>query len=763
MSNNANDAFNDIEMLDIPDSLSDTDSISDKATDATPSTSSHTDDNLSTTSSSSTSTADSNVAYTEPEYVSLKDWLEDPKQHLEFHLDAKRLRRSLTHETTDTRFANDLYKTFEDILDTTIVGHTASDGEDESSDDVIGVVYANTTNNARKRHHHLNVALSKIIAAIATKADEDNETNQKYHTLLSVLECLQANFFYDDIIARPNMLTNWINKSDPRPDPELVEAIMIQTPKPYLHPLFWNTYIAQLLVRGLTRQALNALERSKFEADLFQTNAVLLDVIHDFKNLLGSYVSMSHKHQFNEWKLTCCEFRDSIPNIKLKMSADTDNQHFIILSQIYDLAGVLTGLPKTIASFCSTWYELFTALSLYQVPHDETLYKEYFEVASTEKPARTIEDKGVANWDVICYNVLEEHFLKVLGSIDELDLATTTYISVILEQRGLLANYYQKKSLLISKRTISEYLVTKYAYECLNEYGTAPIGVGLLLKEAIFQNDEDIKHNRRKVAEFLPEFECKTNDDLEWCLTICATLNLKTTAQKLYLKYGEKSLKDGYLLEAMNMFVNCETPAGINPGMARIHHIIWDLIFQDALLNNRPIRDDLIQNIVDKKVDADFDVHPVIRQCLSPYAVLCEFLAPLPENADDEDLANKLSKLRHLIRFEYLPPKFYPLLLCQYLPFLVDHKFRFQLPDLIVIIELIDQFEPSTVEHDDSDALYKYSVEHIETNAALNDWRLYLKNNNIVLPVNVESAIKLLRNEIAARIGRVYVDNNNML
>lgn len=762
MSNNADDAFNDIEMLDIPDSISDTDSISDKATDATPSTSSHTDDNLSTASSSSTSTGDSNV--TEPEYVSLKDWLVDPKQYLDFHLDAKRLRRSLIHATTDARFANDLYKTFEDLLDTNIVGPMASDGEDEPADDVIGVVYANMTNKARKRHHHLNVALNKIITAVAAKAEDvDDETSQRYQTLLSVLECLQANYFYDDIIARPNMLTNWINKSDPLPDPELVEAIMIQTPKPYLHPLFWNTYVAQLLVRGLTRQAVNALERSKFEADLFQTNAVLLDVIYDFKNLLGSYVSMSHKHQFNDWKLTCCEFRDSIPSVKLKMTADTDNQHFIILSQIYDLAGVLTGLPKTIASFCNTWYELFTALSLYQVPHDETLYKEYFEVASTEKPARTIEDNTVANWDAICFNVLEEHFLKVLGSIDELDRATSTYISVILEQRGLLANYYQNKSLLISRRTISEYLVTKYAYDCLNEYATAPIGVGLLLKDAIFRNDEDIKHNRKTVAEFLPKFECKTNDDLEWCLTICATLNLETTAQKLYLKYGEKSLKDGYLFEAMNMFVNCETPTGINPGMAKIHHIIWDLIFQDALLNNRPIRDDLISNIVNKKVDADFDIHPVIRQCLSPYAVLCEFLEPLPESADDEDLASKLSKLRHLLRFEFMPQKFYPLLLCQYLPFLLDYKYRFQLPDLIVIIELIDQFEPSTNEHDDSDALYKYSVEHIETSAAENDWRLYLKNNNIDSPGDVESVIKLLRNEIAARIGRVYIDNNNML
>ena len=122
--------------------------------------------------------------------------------------------------------------------------------------------------------------------------------------------------------------------------------------------------------------------------------------------------------------------------------------------------------------------------------------------------------------------------------------------------------------------------------------------------------------------------------------------------------------------------------------MRQVHHIVWDIIFQDSLVNNRPIKDELINNIISHKVDSSFEIHPVIRQCLSPYAVLIEFFKSLEQSRSTRAMDN-LSKLVHLIRFNHLPKKYYPLLLCQIIPFLIDSDMKFQLPDLIVIISLI--------------------------------------------------------------------------
>ena len=191
------------------------------------------------------------------------------------------------------------------------------------------------------------------------------------------------------------------------------------------------------------------------------------------------------------------------------------------------------------------------------------------------------------------------------------------------------------------------------------------------------------------------------------------------------------------------MFINC-------------HFISTKLIFIKHLIVDR----ELINNIIFHKVDPGFEIHPVIRQCLSPYAVLMEFFKSLEQSRSTIAMDN-LSKLVHLIRFNHLPRKFYPLLLCQIIPFLIDSNMKFQLPDLIVIIELIDTFEFQTNhdEYTEGENLYQYSISNIESTTEDYDWRKNLQQSGKVLPKDLKSLIKLLRNEVVAKIGKVYVDH----
>ena len=95
-------------------------------------------------------------------------------------------------------------------------------------------------------------------------------------------------------------------------------------------------------------------------------------------------------------------------------------------------------------------------------------------------------------------------------------------------------------------------------------------------------------------------------------------------------------------------------------------------------------------------------------------------------------------------------------------PFLNHIGYEFQLPDLIVIIELIDTFEfqANDDEYTEGESLYKYSISNIEnTTGESYDWRNILQKSGNTLPKDLKSLIKLLRNEVVAKIGKVYVDH----
>lgn len=731
--------FADIEMLDIPDDLSVT----------------------LTSQTESMSDSPRERAGSTKEYPTVQEWLHGGPD-LKFQFDESEYKSSSRHKDdfshAQTVYITQLYKIVEDLANKNI-----TQVDLDETDEPVGVITLAKDIGANSDREYkvakINLAFGQIVDAFNSFYDTvkeivDDQDAEAYGDLLSLLDCIQANSFAITERQKPELIIRWLNRYDPKPDNDFIDAVMYDTPKPYLHPLFWTAYLGDLLTRGMFPQAVSSLQNSKYD-ELKDSSPELYAIITDLITVLDAYTSMALKGQFPEWKYTVCGYRD---NFKKQKALISDVEHIAIASQIHDLLCVISGLPKTIASYVTTWYEMYGALSLYQVRDDESVFDDYFKLAIAEKGSNS-----ASKLEQDFCDLLTEKYLRVILAIDSYHTPTAAYVSKLFELKGLLTSYYDEaatKTLEASgtlfRRLISDYLLTRHAFECFEVHLLVPVGVGLLLNPVITPSSDSLTRNRLVIGEFMPHYECFTNDDMEWAMTVCAKLNLTDTIKKLYLKQGEKSLKEGHIFEALNMLVNCyeDVPSsdGRHAAMTKVHYIVWELLFQDCLLNSTPVPDELILNVVTNNIDPEFEVHPVIRQCLAPYAVLAEYFGHVGE---PNDFSKNISRLFHLLRFKYLPQKFVPLLLAQLLPFFAGDQF--QLPELVVIIELIESAELETKGHaDDFEDLYKYASENIPENTP-QDWRNALRKQGREIPSTVTQLLKEIRQQIVVKIGQVYI------
>ncbi|CAI5758882.1 unnamed protein product [Candida verbasci] len=691
------------------------------------------------------------------DFPELSDWISNDKP-LKFQFDNKSYKKTINISDNFQKkyicYINSNYKVLEKLTKNELIT--------DNYNDTIGLI---TNSSLTRKSKVIDEAFQEILENLNNLIlNEQDSEIEPFQFMKFILLCLYSNNFYQNLTEKPELIKDWVNNFDPQPSQELVEEIMISNPNPYLHPQFWNTLLSKFIIRGLFDQCESVLENSNYQ-ELENKCEDLYNAINDLKALLFDYTNFAKKGQFAQWKLLACEYRDSLTDLKNNVH---DPTYRTIFMQIFDLACIITGLPKTITSFCDYWYEVYLGLSLYQIRDNEEVYQDFFETAKIEIPPIKSTSQDLEEMTEHCFiDILKGNYLKVLETLFTLDQFTAAYIAELLELKQLLRDYYLKdvkrdeelnlRSLTNSK-TISEYFLTRHAFDCLNIHDLVPVAIGLLLNEVINTSKNAITNNKTTIGSFLPNFHCKTNDDLEWCLTICANLGLVSTARELYYRSGLKSLDEGYLFEALNSFVKCFDPEDVNfslnhsniSSMKKIHYIIWELIFSNALVDNKPINDELINNIIDKQID--FEIHPVIKQSLSPYGVLKEFYDSIPR--EDIKLSKKLSKITHLLRFNFLPKKFYPLLLAQFVHFLKNEKYHFQLPDLILIIELIDNFETDSNEEEieEGESLYLYSINNIKDKSEF-DWR-----NIDKVPPNVKDLVKTLRNSIAIKIGQVFIE-----
>ena len=115
-----------------------------------------------------------------------------------------------------------------------------------------------------------------------------------------------------------------------------------------------------------------------------------------------------------------------------------------------------------------------------------------------------------------------------------------------------------------------------------------------------------------------------------------------------------------------------------------------------------------------------------------------------------------VSRIFHLLNFKYLPEKFKPLLLCQFLPFL-EGASKLRQSDLFKIIELIEDYEDdrNVQTKKEGDELYAVSVNHKEEEEQLEpyDWR-----RTSTIPTTFNEMIKLLRQKLTIQLGQKFID-----
>lgn len=564
--------------------------------------------------------------------------------------------------------------------------------------------------------------------------DNNNNNSEDLAELCVLLEAIHAHLFSAGEPQRADRIVHWINSWDPRPDNATVDAVMYSTPTPYAHTQFWP-YMTDLVVRGMHAAAAQSLRALKYEEAAARSPAAVA-LVEDLATLLDAYSGMAHTGRFAQWKLTVCELRDSAA----RTAAQPEDAGMVAAA--HGLLRVVLGLPKTIAAHTEAWYDMYGALALYVVRDAaDADYAQWFQLAAAEKgtaPALRTEQ-------AVC-DLLRGNYLRVVLAVDRLDPPTAAYVARLMERRGCFARDYADMQ-TPPGRLVSDYLLTRHAHACLAAPALVPVGAGLLL-EVVRAPDA-----RATLERFLPHYRSRTNDDLEWALTLCAKLRLPETAKTLYVRQAEASLAQGLVYEALAMLARCyddsaspETAAA----MRLVHEIAWDSVFLTLVLSCAPVDDPLIANVVAHRVD--MEVHPVVRQCLAPYAVWAEYLAaaaagPSPKN---------LSRLFHLLRFSHLPRKFAPLLFAHLLPMFASDPFT--LPDLIVVVELLDAFERRLSDEGpdpDVEELYAYALESPPLLPL--DWRSLLEAQRAPVPPTVPALVHLLREHIVGQVAKVYV------
>ncbi|ODV97160.1 hypothetical protein PACTADRAFT_48909 [Pachysolen tannophilus NRRL Y-2460] len=483
------------------------------------------------------------------------------------------------------------------------------------------------TKNARLEERQL--ILNGIMSRLSSDLDnlinqkslkiEEQQDSEASHNLAQLVDIMHiTNLIHAIYFSKPSekigLLTIWINKIEIEPSVEVLKEIM-SFEKPYKNPLLWNYYIKKLVSRGLFQQAINTLKESKFE-ELEQNENDLFLVIEDLISILNSYQTQfgTENFEFIEWKQKCCEFRDNFVNVKVK-----ETENLVIKDNIHELLVIMTGLQSAIIKNSTSWYECFVTKYLFELP-SETLISQYLYTSLENFPINeTVSD----TWSQCCLDLIKGNYLNLIRKIENLDKSIVAYLSILLEAKGLYGDYdfilsmqeeFDNLGLNEAKesQTISELLLNDHALECLCHRDLTPVGIGILMCL-------NSAKSRLIISQYLPHYECKTNDDLEWCMSICAKLSLGSTASSVLKVNASKLFTQGNLFESLVLFAK-------SGDLKVLKDKCW-LILENSLVKNASVKDDLINSLIlsDKKFQ-DIDFPANLRQCLAPYALFLLFL-----------------------------------------------------------------------------------------------------------------------------------------
>ncbi|KAH3687626.1 hypothetical protein WICPIJ_001393 [Wickerhamomyces pijperi] len=578
----------------------------------------------------------------------------------------------------------------------------------------------------------IKVALSEYIE----QESEDEIRSFELEEVMNVLNCVSFMFFLNNEDYQQDSYVDavkeWVNFADPQPDSELNDDIFSQE-KPFEHPLFWS-FIQKLLLRGLLDQACSALEASGIIAHYKSCDMEVHDILFDLKDLIQTYPFNSSLEYFKSWKALTVE---AYENSKRLISTSHPQELTHAIQSTFQL---ISGAKHHILDTAKTWYEAYLALLLYQHP-SQSLHTEYLDLVSTKHTA----DMN-SLWEISCSALMRgDKILEAIRCVSCLDSTTASYLSVVLEAKGLLNGYLdyeqnQFESDLFSTEgnKISEYFMNQHALSCLSEPELFPLGVGLL-------TGSTNSHARQVISEVLPHYDFQTDDDLEWMLTVCAKLRLPDTAQKIYRIAGQRALADARVYDALVLLGKAGDVSAVKKYAL--------LVMERCLLSQGRDQDEFINELIDTNALES----GLIRQVIAPYVILRQYFSYLSSG----DVRPAMSKLLRLLGFPYLPTEYVSLLLVELLKILVVYQRTVMTKgETFQLISVLDQYEETLSKQEKLRTIAQQYFEiskKLSSDSELN-WVEQFEKIGINVPVEVEGVVKLVRGVVAGVLAKLFLE-----
>lgn len=603
--------------------------------------------------------------------------------------------------------ANNLYKCF------------------RNDDTQLGVISLIKDNKSMSKLREIMTFFLSYIDELIKQKSLDDPFIINYANCLNVLNLLYAVLFSDDDESIP-AFQQWIQFADVQPEEGLLEAAIGEEDKPYKNHQFWSVYVKKLLTHGMFSLLLSDLASSQYE-ETRDSDPELFQLIKNFTALISSYDPVSFSRDlslFVQWKTVSVNLRESAAYLVV------NNQP--IATEIYELLGILSGLPQTIMENCDSWYECFVSQFLYEMPSKDKIAGYLKKSYSDEN----FEPMDINTWDYICIDVLQGNYLKVLSALETSDKSIATFMAIILEASGVLNKYVQDiPSSDIAEKINTEKTISDSIDAMVNDLATTylgyndffDIGVGILMKIKT-PNKQEI------LAQLLPTYKIKNTEDFEWVISICMSFKLSDTLESIFKIQGQFLFEMGYLYEAIHCFAEAGSPE-------HVLNLSWK-IFEMMLVDG-----DLKDSILIKKMINNEIQNPMLRNALAPLMSLYEILR---DDVADIDIL-WFKRCINLLNFRYMPTFYKPALFL--FVYLSLEKLDISTDDLLDIIVSLDKYENQLVGdfqlHEKCDLLYELLISRTDKRA--NNSRLNWADAEI--PITCDSLVQKTRKLIALELG----------
>lgn len=584
----------------------------------------------------------------------------------------------------------------------------------------------------------VNLAMSALVTELEFFIDTIKEKKNaiarffEMEEYLTILNCLNTIHFTVDTPGSPNVrenfinnLINWVNRSDGEPNEEYIHQLFTVTTgkKVFETSYFWKLF-NQLLLRGLFDQAVACIERSNILTSLGTQCEISANALRDLVELIKQY-PLDSENSFREWKSIVLELGQTYSDSETSITGE-------LRDYIEDTLLLVGGHQSKILYYSATWYESFCGFLLYYIPSLE-LSQEYLQLSLQSHSADVTN-----SWEQACVDLIRGKIFSILPILESLDTGTAAFTAALCEAKGLLENYFDDTDVDLCYEGIEDlfsyrngmacYMLNNFALE-LCSHGDRqlwPIAVGLIALSPVSNNTA----KKMAIAELLPHYPFKTNDDIEWMLSICAKWKLPHVAKSIYITLGNKLLYESNTIEAMANF----SKAGKFEWVKRYS---W-MMFEASVLKGSPLDDMVLNAIVSDNDSAvipkdilDSLVTSAMKQTLSPYAVLYRFY----ETQSQSNWPNALQLLLALIEFPYLPRCYMVMLMARFLYpiFLEDDK---KLMDESTILRIIEALE-NKWDSQDEKSINIYTTMHDEGIISAG-----------ALPLDLQSFLKAIRKKL---------------